>query len=299
MAGSFTALDLSRLPFPAVVENLTFEQILAAMLADLRGRDPAFTALVESDPAFKVLEVAAYRETLLRQRVNEASKAVTLAYAAGTDLDQIAARYNIARLLLDPGDADAVPPVPPVYESDADLRRRTQLAFEGLSTAGPRGAYTFHALGAHPDVLDASAASPEPGEVVVSILSRTGDGTASPALLAAVTAALSAEDVRPLTDQVTVQSAAIIGYAVEAALTIYQGPDAAVVHAEALARVQAYIDTNRRLGRDVTRSGLTAALHAEGVQNVSITAPAADVVVTPAQAAYCTAIDVTVVGADE
>ncbi len=148
MAGAFTAVDLSKLPFPAAVEVLDYEVILAAMVADLQTRDPAFTALLESDPAYKILEVAAFREFLLRQRVNEAIKAVTLAYAMGADLDQIAARYNVQRLVLVPADDTTVPPTPAVMESDESLRRRVQLSFEGFSTAGPTGAYIFHSLGA-------------------------------------------------------------------------------------------------------------------------------------------------------
>jgi phage-related baseplate assembly protein len=46
----------------------------------------------------------------------------------------------------------------------------------------------FHARSAHPDVLDASAPSPVPGEVYVTVLSRLGDGTASPEVIDAVAA---------------------------------------------------------------------------------------------------------------
>lgn len=296
MAGSFTAVDLSQLPPPAVVEVVDFETILAEMLADLQSRDPAFSALVESDPAYKILQVAAYRETLIRQRVNEAARGVMLAYAAGADLDQIAANYNVARLVLDPGDATAIPPVPATLEADDDLRRRVQLSFEGFSTAGPVGGYIFHALGADPGVLDVSVASPAPGEVVVSVLGSAGDGTASAEVIAAVDAVLSSDDVRPLTDHVTVQSAEIIPFTVEATLTIFNGPDAGAVLAAAQAGLAGYLAANRRLGRDITRSGLFAALHRPGVQNVALSAPAADISVGPAQAAHCTATTVTVGG---
>lgn len=300
MPGTFTAVDLSRLPFPAVVEPLDFETILSAMLADLRARAPAFDALVESDPAYKILEVAAYRELLLRQRVNESAKAVTLAYAVGSDLDHIASLYNVARLVVDPGDPTALPtPRPPQYETDADLRRRVQLAFEGFSTAGPDGAYLFHALGAHGQVLDVSVHSPAPGDVVVAVLARTGDGTADAPLLAAVDAALNAERVRPLTDRVTVQGAQIMPFTVDATLTLYPGPDSAVVLADAQTRLAAYVEDNHRLGRDITRAGLIAALCTAGVQNVALTQPAADIVTTPTQAAYCTSSSVVIGGYDE
>lgn len=300
MPGTFTAVDLSRLPFPAVVEPLDFETIFAAMLADLRVRAPQFSALVESDPAYKLLEVCAYRELLLRQRVNESAKAVTLAYAVGSDLDHIASRYNVQRLVVDPGDPNALPqPRLPVLESDTDLRRRTQLAFEGFSTAGPDGAYLFHALGADGQVLDVSVYSPAPGDVVVAVLSRIGDGTADAQLLAAVDAALNAERVRPLTDRVFVQTAEVVPFTVTASLTLYPGPDAAVVLADATARLQAFVAENHRLGRDITRAGVIAALCTAGVQNVSLPAPASDIEITPLQAPWCTGTSVTIGGFDE
>ena len=56
MPGTFTAVDLYRLPFPAVVEPLDYETILAAMLAKLRELHPAFNALVES----AALDIHAY-----------------------------------------------------------------------------------------------------------------------------------------------------------------------------------------------------------------------------------------------
>jgi len=292
MAGAFTAVDLSGLPFPAAVEPLDYETILAAMVADLVARDPAFTAMVESDPAHKVLEVAAYREFLLRQRVNEAIKATTLAYALGTDLDNIAANYNVQRLLLDAGNPDVIPPIPPTYEGDEALRRRVQLAFEGFSTAGPEGAYLFHSLSADADVLDASVTSPTPGAVNVAILSRVDNGAASPELLAAVTAALG-DEVRPMTDNVTVQAAIILPYTVVATIKTYSGPDANVVIATAQAAIEAYTENSMRLGRDITLSGVYAALHQEGVQKVTLTQPAADVVADWNQAARCTSITLT------
>lgn len=299
MAGAFTAVDLAKLPFPDAVEVLDFETILSEMLADYQDRDPEFSALVESDPAYKVLEVAAFRELLLRQRVNEAIKAVTLAYANDDDLDQIAARYNVERLLIDAGNPDAIPPVAPTYESNDSLRRRVQLSFEGFSTAGPEGAYVFHALGSDARVLDADARSPVPGQVIVAVLSTVGSGAAPSDLLAAVNATLSDEDVRPLTDQVLVESAVIVNYSIAAQLTLYPGPDADVVLAASTAAATAYAETNHRLGRDVTLSGLYAALHQEGVQNVLLTSPPATIVVARNQASYCTAITITSVGIDE
>ncbi len=292
-------IDLSQLPAPTVIEALDYETILAAMIADLQARDAAFDALVESDPAYKILEVAAYREALLRQRVNDAAKAVMLAYAAGADLDQLAALQSVARLLVDPGDPAAIPPVAATYESDDRLRQRVQLAPEGQSTAGPTEAYEFHALSADANVLDVDVSSPAATEVLVTVLSAIGDGTPDQALLDAVTAALSDKKVRPLTDQVTVQAATVVGYAIDAVLYVYDGPDPEVVRQAAADAAAKYAADHHRLGHDITLSGLYAALHQPGVQRVVLNAPVADIVVANDQAAYCTGITVASGGVDE
>jgi phage-related baseplate assembly protein len=299
MAGAFTTVNLSQLPAPDVVEALDFETIFAAMLADLQARDTTFSALVESDPAYKILEVAAYRELLIRQRVNDASKAVMLAFAGGADLEQIGANFSVQRLVLDPGDATAVPPVPPTYESDADFRARIQLSPEGYTTAGSEGSYVFHGLGADADVKDIQAVSPDPGEVTVYVLSRTGDGEAAPELLDAVAATLNAERVRPMTDQVTVLSASIVDYTITAELVMYPGPAPEVVRQAAEDAVTAYAESVRRIGYDVTLSGLYAALHKPGVQRVNLTAPTANLTIGDGEASNCTAITVNVAGAND
>lgn len=293
MAGTFTQVDLSQLAAPAVVEPLDFETILSAMVSDLVARDPSFSALLESDPAFKILEVAAYRELLVRQRVNDAARAVMLAYAAGTDLDQLAANYGITRLVITPADDTTIPPTPAVYEDDAALRARVTLSLEGYTSAGSQGSYVFHALSASGEVKDASATSPTPGQVVVYVLSQTGSGAASVDLINTVTAALNAERVRPMTDQVTVLSATIVNYTIEAELVTYPGPDSAVVLAAAQEAAAAYVEAQHRMGYDVTLSGIYAALHQPGVQKVNLAAPTANIIVADGEAAYCTAITLT------
>jgi phage-related baseplate assembly protein len=293
---TYTAVDLSRLPAPDIIEALDFETIQADAVARMLELMPDFENR-DSDPVTKLLQVISYIVQLIRQRINDAARAVMPAYAVGADLDNIAALFGITRLTITP--ADIVLGIPAVMESDADFRRRMVLAPEGYSVAGPEGAYIFHALSADGDVLDASATSPDPGEVLVSILSRTGSGAASPELIATIAAYVSDETRRPLTDFVTVQSAEIVNYAVVATLTTFSGPDGGVVLAAAQASLDAYVESSHRLGRDITRSALFAALHVEGVQNVVLTSPAADIVISRTQAPFCTGTTVNYAGTGE
>ncbi|EWC40203.1 baseplate assembly protein [Stutzerimonas stutzeri] len=298
-----TAIDLSRLPSPNVIESLDYEQILAERKAYLLSLYPeaeqaavAAALELESEPLNKLLQENAYREVILRQRINDAARAVMLAHAVDGDLDQLGANYNVQRLLIDAGDPTAVPPREEVYESNADFRRRIQLSPEGYTTAGSEQSYIFHGLSADPDVADISAISPTPGAVTVYVLSRTGDGAASEALLATVARALNQEAVRPMTDNVLVQSASIINYTIVAELVMLPGPDSAVVRAAAMAAAQAYAAAQHAMRRDVTLSGVYAALHQPGVQRVELASPAASISVGHGEASYCTGITLTVAG---
>ena len=292
-------IDLSRLPAPNVIDALDYESIFGAMLADLQSRDPGYAALVESDPAYKILQVAAYRELILRQRINSAARAVMLAYATDADLDQIGANYGVPRLLIAPGNPAAIPPVADTWETDPDYRYRIQLSMAAYSVAGPQDAYLFHALSADGRVRHVKADSPAPGEVVVTVLGRDGDGSPPADLLAAVDARLSDKTVRPLTDHVTVRAATIVPFTVAATLVFYVGPDSAVAMSAATAALAAYLDSVRKIGHDITRSGIFAARHQPGVQRVNLASPAADIVIDELSAGHCTSITLANGGTDE
>ena len=300
------AIDLSQLPPPQIVDVPDFETLLAERKEAFVALHPADqqdavrrTLALESEPITKQLQESTYREVLLRQRINEAALAVMVAYANSSDLEQLGANCNVKRLTVTPADTDAVPPVAAVMESDEALRQRIPAAFEGLSVAGPTAAYEFHARSADGRVADASATSPAPAEVVLTVLSREGDGTASAELLAVVNNALNSESVRPVADRLTVRGASIVNYSVDARLYLYPGPEAEPILEAARASLQKYIASQTRLGRDIRLSAIYAALHVEGVQRVELLSPVADVVLDKTQAASCTEWSVSVGGTDE
>jgi len=274
----FDQVNLAKLDPPTVLRALGFEDELAALLADVTARWPEFTAALESEPVMKLLEAVAYRLLTKVAEFNDAARGLLLATATGSDLDHIAAAMGTAR-------QDG--------EDDDVLRIRAQLAWEALSTAGPVGAYVYHARSADPRVRDVSVASPVPGTVFVSVLATEGDGTAPDDLIAAVEAAVTAEAVRPLTDTVVVQSADVVPYGIDATLVIAAGPDPDVVVLEASARLQETVAAAHALGGTVSLSALYAALHVEGVISVALASPTGAIVADTHQAPYCTTMSVT------
>ncbi|MEW6166058.1 MAG: baseplate J/gp47 family protein [Pseudomonadota bacterium] len=295
-------IDLASLPPPAVIEEPDFEVILAACKADFVARHPAAAAMIdlESEPAVKLLEEIAYRETLLRARYNDEARALMLAHSSGADLDHIAATYyrGETRLLVTPADPEAVPPAEAVWEADADFRARLALKIESYSVAGPRDAFKFHALSADGQVKDVSVTTPEGGTTEVFVLARGGDGTPDQALLDAVQAALDAEAIRPLSEAVVVSPAAVVNYALDVALTLFPGPATEVVLQAVNANLLAFAAAHHRLDADIVMSAIDAAAHVAGVKKVAIVSPVADLVCTAGQAPFCTGVAVSVAGVE-
>lgn len=301
---TFAAIDLSQLPAPQVVEQLDYEQILnerkayAISLWPLEEqREIAARLALESEPLTKLLQENAYREMIWRQRVNEAALANLLSSAQGTDLEQLAANYNVKRLVIQQGNPKSSPPVLRIMESDDSLRERAQMAWEGLSTAGPRNSYIFHARAADGRVADATADSPTPAVVVVTVQSVAGDGASPDDLLTIVAQYLGDEDRRPVADRLTVQSADVLPYQIKAILHLITiGPESEPILAAAEKRLLAYVHQRRRLGMEISESALHAALHVEGVRKVVLTGWK-DIKASLQQAPYCTGVDISL-GAD-
>ncbi|MBF3653943.1 baseplate J/gp47 family protein [Burkholderia pseudomallei] len=287
-----TMIDLSLLHPPDLVETLDFETAYQMKLAYFKRIYPDWSAAIESDPVVKLIELAAYDEIRSRARINDAARATMLAYATGADLEHVAVLMGVEKALVDPGDPDATPPRAPVYERDERFRLRTQLAIETSTDAGPIDAYRKHALDVSPEVLDVQVDRPEPGTVRVTIMSQSNGGVADDALLGKVRAALSAEDVRPLTDTVLVVPARPVAFVIEADVYVGRGPDPAVVLAERRRDLDAAIDAARRLKLGMARSAIAGALHPRGssVARVDLKAPLGDVTCNGQEFADCTSV---------
>ena len=186
-----------------------------------------------------------------------------------------------------------MPPTPEVLEEDDALRERVQLVYEGLTTAGPRNSYILHARNASGQVADATAQSPSPAVVVVTVLALEGNGVAAADLLETVRARLNDDDVRPVADRLTVQSAEILPYRIDAVVHMSgSGPEIEATLAECKRRLQAWVNPRRRLGVEVARSGVDAQLHINGVSRVDLN-NWTDIRPSMAQAAWCEGISVT------
>lgn len=297
----FFAADLSQLPLANIIETISFEAILSDSKTYVTSVWDAYrinrpdlpaldTLMLETEPIAVILEAIAYRETMLRGRVNDAARAVLLPYATGTDLDAIGTLFATERLQIG---TDALGD--PIMQSDDEYRRDIELAPEAFSIAGPEGAYEYFAKRADASILDAAAINPQSNRIDIVLLARDGDGTASDAAISAAYNALSAKDVRPLTDDVHVRSADIVTTSIAMTLQVQSGPAPEAVRAAALAAVNKYIADRRRIGLALRVDGLIGAARAAAdLERVIVASPAADVDPGRYGAVTVSTVDITV-----
>jgi phage-related baseplate assembly protein len=244
-------IDLRRLPAPEVLETLSFEAIKREMLEDFRARYGDKVDLFESDPAVKLLEVSAYRELLLRARVNAAARATMPAFARGANLDHVVSRRGIARA---PG------------ESDESLLGRFLDEDDLLSAAGSKVGYIAQAkavrLSGGGYIVDANAAEVGPARVTLWALF---DPRTEERVRAADLALLREKMayVRALTDHLTVEEASLRRFRLHARLKVPYGADWALVRQQAEASLRELFRTRFRVGASLELSVLYAALHAK------------------------------------
>lgn len=302
MAEPNVALDPLQLPAPTVVENISYEVLLAARMASLQGRFAAAgidydVGALETDPAKLLQEEDAYRQMLDRQRVNDALRAVLPAYAQGTDLDAIALRAGVVRLFVEERQSETGTTL--VYETDARLLRRYLAAF-ARPAAGSIDAYIYAVLTALPTLHDVAVLGPaihgRAGRVDIVLLAPPGRAIGN-ADIEIARLAVNERSARPLTDYVTIRAATLVDYAVNATLYIPSVPDADVVRQAALASVQTLAALRYRIGIDggvLAANALAAAVYVPNVVRVVLSAPMADIPIAPDAVPRLTAANLTV-----
>lgn len=166
-------------------------------------------------------------------------------------------------------------------EDDDQYRYRVWLAIESFSTCGPREAYEFWALSAHPDIIQCVVHSaPEiAGEVWLYPLLKGGllpasDG--SDGILALVQASCSRDDRRPVTDYVTAKLATQFVYTLNVDYYVLQS-NAVLLGSIQAAVLQAALDwitwQRSAIARDINGSELIKRLVEAGAKRVVINSP--------------------------
>lgn len=300
---------------PSVLETIAADEMIENRMARFKTRwaeeDPPNAAQydvgqLEFDPIKIVTENAAYFETTVRDRVNQAARAVMLAFSYGSNIDAIASRY--------PG---GVPRME--GESDDHYRRRIWLSPNILSPHGTTESYAFWALTAlGSNVVRDAAAFTTRGTGVVTIpvlLDRPwpmmseqqimaeiqrqyrtglidplrisfeteptgGSVIPSPGQILAIYKYIIADTRKGLTDEIVVARPKVQHLRYQIEIKTFPGYDTAGVLTNVVFNLMKLIEQQRWLGYDHTVLAIDGALSsAGGVYNRTIHSPAGDALV--------------------
>lgn len=275
-----SAIDLTSLPTPQVIGELSYDTIVSRQNTQFQTewdalRDtypdlpPYDVSMLETDPAVILNQSESYREMLLLARINEAARARLLAFAFGSDLDQLAVFYDVVRLF---------------GEDDARLKLRVILAIQGRSPGGPKERYKSIVMNSDLRVESVEVYRVGRSPLInVAVYSTEPNGVASADLLSVITAALVDENVQLANDEFVVASA--VRTVVNLAFDIWLLPDAdEATVTRAVTALQDAWTSEQTLGRDLTVAWWTSKLMISGVHKVAATAPVDDVTAPPAEA---------------
>ncbi len=272
--------DFDKIATPESLIVPTFEQAQASVLESvqqfIQDYDP-----IESDDYKLLIDAFAYHSLLERQKTVNAAKAQLLAFASGLDLQHKALDDGLELL---------------ENETEEEFRQRIWLSKDRHSTAGSIDAYKFFTRSASGDIKDSDCLSPTPLEIIIPILSKTGNGTASQALIDLVNTALSYDTLRPEGDIVTVQSAEIIEYEINAVLHIDATPATAeLIRSNAEQSAVSYADQQHKLAGKISLNKLNGVLDDDNINDIDLI-NFTPIEASRTQAPYCTAINISIAG---
>ena len=326
-------LDRNHLKRPEVLTVMPFEQRLEKLkqtvIEYVRKDDP-----LQADELKKTFDNQAEIITklleaftiILQHRDRAENEKACQMFAVLADesdmIDVIVSALGVVRQVLDDGDPDAYPPVPPTMETNESVLTRYFLAVHALASTGTAKGYQYHAmtLDGKPvidiesteknkvvvtytyqenvfsgQVKDARSVHVDNGIVDVYVLGHDNDGIPSDELLNAVQSHLERDEIAQETDFITVKAAEIERYCVRATVTIHDGPDSILTKEAAERAVSEYVQTQHRLSRGIETTMLHHVLHSAGAKKVNLHEPQKSIEEADYKAPFCVAIDIDVV----
>lgn len=160
-------------------------------------------------------------------------------------------------------------------EDDDTLKDRIYIAPSKYSVAGPEESYRYWVKTYNSNISDVLIYSDDPVDVVIEFIMNDGE-LPSESMLLGVQKFLSDEQIRPLTDRVTVKAPETVEYKVNVKYFVNQSDLKKVdtIKTAVNAAVDDYIQWQRsKIGRDINPSQLIQQMVSAGAKRVEVTLP--------------------------
>lgn len=165
-------------------------------------------------------------------------------------------------------------------EDDDTLKDRIYIAPSKYSVAGPEDAYRYWAITYNANITDVLIYSDNPVEVVIEFIMNDGE-LPSESMVRGLQTYLENEQIRPLTDKVTVKAPETVDYKINAKYFINKSDLKKVdtIKSSVKKAVEDYVIWQRsKIGRDINPSRLIQMMVAAGAKRVEVTLPVFQVI---------------------
>ena len=165
-------------------------------------------------------------------------------------------------------------------EDDDTLKDRISIAPSKYSVAGPEESYRYCVKTYNSNISDVLIYSDDPVDAVIEFIMNDGE-LPSESMLLGVQKFLSDEQIRPLTDRVTVKAPETVEYKVNVKYFVNQSDLKKVdtIKTAVNAAVDDYIQWQRsKIGRDINPSQLIQQIVSAGAKRVEVTLPGFQVI---------------------
>lgn len=270
-------LDSHNIPEPKLLEVPDVQDVFVQLKQQLLNLDASLeNALQPQNPIYRLLETFAYREVYYKSMINEQTKALFIKYAKGSDLDNLALLFNIARKEIQKENLKENKLQ--ILEDDDSFRKRIINALNGLTNAGTPAAYKHHAISIDDSIKDAAAVNQGSGRVLITLLSYKAEGGVDATVVEKAIKHLNSAEIKPLCDLINVISAKVNKYDLKVKVYFKTNVDAEaeILKLQELAiqwRIEKFY-----LGKHIYLSQLIKKLHLPSIEKLNILMPTQDLI---------------------
>lgn len=174
-------------------------------------------------------------------------------------------------------------------EEDDSLLERYLISFADKSTAGAEETYKSLVLKSDRRIEDVKIIGNENAEVKIYYFGENADEL----MYQRIMAACNNTQERPLTDKVEAIEAVRVNFTVNAELKIYKNQESGLIQIAALSSLEKGLKQIRKIGEKITLSEINDFLKIEGVKEVVIPSPLANIEVNTNQIGICDDISIS------
>ena len=244
------------------VHNYNYEKILldtkASLIKKIQVYYPNFSSLSESDPMLKTIEIAAYRELLIRQKIKDTIKISLLSQSSGTSLNQL------AHLILDENK---------YAKNFTEIRTDISTFWNDTPyyTTGTKSAYQYFVRKfGNETIRDVNVVNKDHAVTIYILLNNENKLISSEKIKNDIQKKIENENIRRITDKINIQFAEIVNYTIEANITLDTNYSLEDIEVMIKAEIEKTTEKLFYLHKTISTKLFFKIFYKNGVKNVSL-----------------------------